>query len=179
MKDHTRFLTDRYFSWLTDLIDLEEGKEFTKLVVCLHNLPFYSVVPMDENRAEDGKALRIDFIRDTFTKVDDIWLHDECTVLEMLIALARRISIDIMPDYGMDTAGWFWIFIHNLGWDWYDNKHFNREEVKEKVGLFLDRKYGKDGENQLFFSSRKTTNLLKKTEIWYQMFIWLEENYEF
>ena len=62
-----------------------------KLLRILHKTEFVYYVPNDENRAMDGVYLREDFLSATpeYYATPD-WMEMECSMLEMLIALAQR-----------------------------------------------------------------------------------------
>ena len=164
-----------YYIWLCDLIDLRSHRHYEKLISFLFNTEFYWSVANDINRAEDGKELRFEFIFENGEYADDSWVDEPCSVLEMLIALARRVRNDIMPDYDIEIDDWFWQFVSNLGLDDYDDRHFYEVEVDEICENFLTR----NGKNVLFFCGNRTKKEILRMEIWYQMQFWLAENYDF
>jgi hypothetical protein len=104
----------------------------------------------------------------------DIWLTKDCSVLEMLIAMSKRIELDIVPEHENTCADWFWLLIGNLGLDKYDNYAFDGPKVDEILKNWLDR----NGKSVLFFSEKSNTKTFFGLEYWYQMHIWLAENYE-
>lgn len=164
-----------YYIWLCDLIDLRSHSDYTKLISFLSDTEFYWSVANDSNRAEDGKQLRTDYIYESGLMTDDPWIYEPCSVLEMLIALARRIRIDVMPDYDIEIDEWFWIMISNLRLYDFDNDHFYTVEIDNLLCDFMDR----TGDNFLFYCGNRSRKEMVRTEIWYQMQFWLAENYDF
>jgi hypothetical protein len=99
-----------------------------------------------------------------------------CSVLEMMIALAKRWEDNVMydPDYGDRTAEWFWIMMRNLGFTWLDDMRFDPVEANYITDRLLDREYDKDGQGGLF--RIKNPNIdMRNTEIWYQMNFFFNE----
>lgn len=177
---------DDYFLWLCKLVKAEDSN-YLYLLNKLHSIEFYWTVDNDDNRAEDGKALRSKFISETglevYTDLDSQFLYRPCSVLEMLIALACRWENDVMVDIKEDTdaSKWFWIMIDNLGFfrEEFDDKHFDDRKSKEilkRVYNLLDRKYNADGFGGLF-PLRNPLKDQTKVEIWYQINSYFNENY--
>ena len=173
-------LINHYYLWLCKTVDIDHHKRYSRLLRYLRSKEFYYSVPNDANRAEDGKDLRREYQASGKFVSTDIWEDEPCSVLEMIIALSFRLSRDIMPDYGYPVSYWFWKMIGNLGLDYYDNKRFELDEVDEIVKNWLDRSYQKilKSGKILLKSGKIDRKFVEKTEIWYQMMIWLEENYE-
>lgn len=165
---------DEYFEWLMQII--EGPREYSYVLERLYNTEFYSPVPRDDNRAVDGVELRYMYQDET----DDICEKDGCcSVLEMMIGLAMRIDNDYLYEYiyGDRTAEWFWEMMHNLRLDYYDDYNYDPDEVRYILEKFLDRKYGKHGQNSLFpcqFAGQKWKDL----EIWYQLNRYILEKYD-
>ena len=111
---------------------------------------------MDANREEDGIDLRYRFITEVgipknYQEVY-AYLDGPCSVLEMMIALAIRCEESIMddPDIGDRTSEWFWLMMKNLGLDYMSDRKFDRDIAEEKISIFLDRRYKRNGEGGLF-----------------------------
>jgi len=173
-------LINHYYLWLCKKVDIAHYREYSKLLRYLRSKQFYYSVPNDANRAEDGKHLRREYLSSGKFLSTDAFDDEPCSVLEMIIALAERLSRDIMPDYGYPTSYWFWQMIANLGLDFYTNDAFNVEEIDEIVKNWLDRSYQKilKSGKILVKSGKIDRKFVEKTEIWYQMMTWLDENYD-
>lgn len=164
-----------YFKWLRKLVDCED-EIYGDLMVYLFNKQFYWTISMDENRAEDGKALR-DLYSERHPKADlSKFRDDPCSVLEMMVALARRWQVDLVSEDGSEEGFgvYFWEMIENLGLKSYTNENFDRDSVDEIVTKMLDRAYSDDGIGSLF--PRVGTC---KDEIWYQLQAYLLEKGDF
>lgn len=165
----------RYFKWLRKLVNCDDNK-YGDLMVYLFNKEFYWTNSMDENRAEDGKALR-----DLYSErlgVDPGKIKDApCSVLEMMVALARRWQVDLVSENGSEDGfeSYFWEMIKNLGLKNCTNDKFKKEFVDEKVTFMLDRGYKSDGVGGIF-PLKKSKHDQSSSELWYQLQAYLAEN---
>ena len=168
-----------YFAWMYERMcgdRFSRRVSFRKLLSYLHNTEFKYLLPMDENRAEDGTYLRYLFALD-YTSVSraDEYLDGPCSVLEMMVALSLCCEEDYMddPDVGNRTGQWFWGMIVNLGLGSMIDSRFDRRIVDEVVGRFLDREYEPNGKGGLF-TIRRCDRDLRDVEIWHQMCWYLD-----
>ncbi|MCR4581054.1 MAG: hypothetical protein K5666_00895, partial [Bacilli bacterium] len=145
-----------------------------KLLQSLHNTPFWwsNKIPNDENRYKDGIDLRYRFGYEY--NYDSIIIHNEldvceCSVLEMLIALAMRCEDEIMYDssYGPRYERWFHLMLENMGLSNITNDNFDEDYVMDRVEIMLNRRYSPNGENGGLFVV-ETEYDLRTVEIWYQ-----------
>lgn len=174
-------LNDEYFDWLCDFVCSRPDfriSVYDKLLAKLHDTTFNYIIPMDENRFNDGVELRYRFGRENSCpqSLVAIYLDDRpCSVLEMMVALAVRCEDDIMtdPDIGDRTYVWFWDMIRSLGLYFMTDNHFDSELVDEVVERFIRRGYKRNGEGGLF-TVRNTTKDMRNLEIWDQMCNYLD-----
>lgn len=165
-----------YFEWMVDIVcGYRYSKDLSnrKLLMRLHTTVFDYTIPMDANRASDGVKLRHRYA--LYHDVDEECLDiGECTVLEMMIALAIRCEEEIMddPDVGDRTAQWFWTMIANLGLGGMTDDVYDRRVVDDVLCRFLNREYEPDGRGGLF-RIRKCPYDLRAIEIWHQMMWYL------
>lgn len=173
-------IEDEYYNWLIDFVELEDH---SRLASQLYKIDFYSIVPNDENRAEDGKKLRMIFHAENdyidYGALDDY----PCSMLEMLIAISIRMEAILSdPDKDDRTVDWFWELLTNIGLDKFEDYRYEKlggdEEVNTIVENILERRYSRTGKGGLF-----PLNCVKKdqrkVELWYQMSTYLLENYNF
>lgn len=167
-----------YFDWVCDLVDSSMCKSYKKLLNRLHEIDFTYIIPMDDNRAEDGIDLRYRFGDEN--DIESYIIANEldytpCSVLEMMIALAVRCEEHIMgnSDIGDRTAKWFWTMVDNLGLMGMNDGRFDEEYVDDVIFRFLDREYERNGRGGLFIVD--TDKDLRTVEIWYQMCWYLNE----
>lgn len=173
------YVRNDYFDWLTGRIGgRSKVASFEKLLWRLHETDFRWKLPMDENRASDGIALRWKYAYDTHKEnmYDEILdaLDGDCSVLEMMVALAIRCE-ETMDDIsvGNRTSQWFWEMVKSLGLGaMYDNR-FDSDCVNDILETFLDRKYAPDGRGGLF-TIRDCEKDLRKVEIWSQLWWFFE-----
>ena len=135
---------------------------------------FVWLIPNDDNRAEDGKALRYEFINEQgIDEVDQEWLDLGCSFLEMLIALARRAAFESDDE----VVEWFWRFIFNLGLNNHTDSAYTREterEVDNVLDTVIFRTYDADGLGRLFPLTHPRQDQ-RKVELWYQLAAYLTE----
>lgn len=175
-------LNKKYFNWMYKLVCdgvHNEGKPYHKLLTHLHNREFYYILDMDGNRADDGVDLRYRFAYENhydYAAVATYLDNKECSVLEMMVALAIRCEDDNMgdPNYGNRTGQWFFTMVESLGLkDMYDN-NYNEQVVDNIVDIFLDRGYKRNGEGGLFTIKNRRRDM-RTAEIWYQMCWYLDD----
>ena len=167
-----------YFKWLIDMLDKKMVKKYSSLLLHLYKDYFIEspLAPMDVHRARDGIGLRTRFIQEN--KFGDEQLeelkYDDCSWLEMLIALSIRIDDQLMFDMnlGNRTDKWFWLIIEQMDLDIYDEEHYIYTEVRNKLNKFIKREYENGGKNGIF----KCNYDVREVEIWYQMHAWFNEN---
>lgn len=158
-----------YFDWLCAKVLDSDHAGYTTLLSMLHREKFVWLVSMDENRAEDGKDLRRDFFKESYIKKDHEWNNQECSVLEMLIALARRAEFQTNDS----VVWWFWTFIRNLG---LDNPGIDEHEFGDRMHVVLWRLYQCDGSDGGMFPLNGDFGDQRTTELWYQLCHFIEEN---
>ena len=180
-------INEAYIQWLYAKVGGTDRKynHFWRVIRRLYLKEFYSLVPNDDNRLQDGLALRGEFIEE-YQYDPNIVAHGfdfPCTVLEMLVAFARRIDFDIMwdPEIGDRSAFWFWKMLENAGVDLkrFSDEYFNEEcilELNKIVDRVLTRRYDRNGNGSFFPISAKTRNY-QRYELWHQMQLWISENY--
>lgn len=187
-------LSNEYFDWLYKKATRKTKLSYVKLCKELHSKKFRWFVHNDDNRCEDGRALRDRFCE--LKQLDEShlevrhFLKADCTVFEIMVALAQRMN-DITYDLN-DTANnkthiFFMAMIENLGLTrfvdsyGYGNGRFDpitEAHIDEILEVFLDRAYKPDGQGGLFpLKQKRHREDQSRVEIWYQMQNWLEENY--
>ena len=177
-------IKEEYFVWLVNKI---KGQEHWCLLRHLHETPFHwqktKATSNDENRAFDGQALRDRFLYETnYTGYSYNYPEEECSVFEMLVALAFRIN-DILIEIEEEDqmARWFWELLENLGIDifndWVYFEKDNPTKIEDIIAKWMDRKYDKNGTGGIF-PRKDAPKDQRKVEIWYQMSGYLIENYQ-
>jgi len=166
--NYTSLLVDSYYTWLLELIDggAYNTNDYSLLIEKLFNTEFVDPSGLDENRIYDGLELRSEFTESIgehlYYLIDN--LDEKCSVLEMLIGLARRWDRDVMydPYIGDRSCDWFWIMMSNLGLDFFTDECFDEEEIDKILDIFMYRKYGEDGVGSLFPNMKNRGHFLAK-----------------
>lgn len=171
-------LDELYLRWLYGRVSKKRPqppRTWWKLFRYLYTQEFVWFVPNDDNRVEDGRELRDEFLQGRELELNEReWMLLGCSVLEMLIGLSRRLAFE----GGGEPAGWFWLLMHNLTLDGMDDERFDLMDptiVDDIVQRLVWRQYNWDGKGGLFplqFPNRDQ----REVEIWYQMQAWLLEN---
>lgn len=165
----------KYLKFLMDIVDTSEddyGMLFNKLL----DIPFVYFVGNDDNRAVDGLNLRFEY-EEEYGKVHELD-EDECSLLEMFIALARRCDVDMMydEDYGNRVPHWFWLMMDNIGLSDFDNFNYDEDLIEKLCDKFNYRKYTKEGKNGGAFPISRPKEDLRDVELWFQMSWYMIKN---
>lgn len=183
-------INDEYFSWLYFKVK-KQPRTYLKLSKFLHTIPFRWTVPNDDNRCEDGLNLRQLFVDeqgfDEGHLVIRYFLKAPCTVLEVLIALAARLDFLMceLNDQENHEPRWFREMLENLGLAEYTDNYnssvrfdeMTEQDIYRIVEVFMDRTYDSSGRGGLFPIKKRAKQDQRKVEIWYQMMLYLSENY--
>lgn len=168
----------KYYNYLARLVRTPESNSYTSLLNRLWKKEYYSILPNDQNREKDGLYLRQEF----GSELD----FGPCRVLEMLIALSRRMEFQLCgTDYDKSYKDLFWELIDNLDLTKFDNLEAAKDEIYLEIdGIltgWIERRYSPDGSGGVFpLKNWRNGAALGQTEveIWYQMMLYLDENYE-
>lgn len=169
-------LDELYFVWLYSQVGSVEAtnpsKTYWGILRLLHSKEFLWIIPNDDNRAEDGKALRHEFINEEeLDNIDQDWLDLGCSMFELLIGLSRRLSF--LEDG--EPSNWFWRLIENLGLEEYnDNSIIPEGKVSDILDNVIYRTYRTNGRGGLFPLKRPNKDQ-RDVEIWYQLNAYLLE----
>lgn len=169
-------LDELYFEWLYGQVGEVDSRDPTtqywKLLKILYEKEFVWIVANDDNRAEDGRELRIDFERELGIKVTDPgWKRMSCSFLELLIGLARRLAFETDGQ----PAFWFWHLINNLGLSRFrDGRRIPADKVDDILETVIWRNYEPDGRGGLFPLQHPTEDQ-RDVELWYQLCSYLLE----
>lgn len=153
----------RYFTWLCSMVGVRPNGLSGELLTQFHNQPFTPVVERDENRYEDGLTLRRAFsFESDIHYVPVKWYTDECSFLEMMVALSERLGMHI----DVDTPVAFWHLMRNLGLN--KMSDIPDTEVEKIVDRINDRTFDRDGKGSLF-PLRVATRDQRHIELYAQM----------
>jgi hypothetical protein len=162
-------LDDRYLTWLYsqvgDVKVRNKSRTYWDLLRQLYLKEFIWLIPNDDNRVQDGIALRYEWIEECDISPDQDWLEDGCSFLEMMIGLSRRLAFEAEGQ----PSTWFWHLIGNLELQHCtDRPLYDQSEVDERLDDVIWRTYEPDGRGGLF-PMRNSKHDQRDVELWYQM----------
>lgn len=169
-------LDELYLKWLYSQVGnvklKNPSRTYWALLKQLYKKEFVWIIPNDDNRLEDGRDLRDEFVEKyELYDVDPDWMSLGCSMLEMLIGLSRRLSFE--DDGPVDW--WFWCLMRNLNLRGFtDNTQFDIEDVDEVLDTVIWRTYEPDGRGGLFPLDDPEEDQ-REVEIWYQLSAYLLE----
>lgn len=170
-------LDEQYFTWLYSEVGYVKSSAPTRtywsLLRHLYKKEFVWLIANDDNRVEDGRDLRHEFIEVTGIEVDYHWMELGCSVLEMMVALSRRLSF--LADG--EPREWFWEMIQNLqliGYNDQNYKGYAKGMVDDILEPFIWRNYNPDGTGGLFPLTEPEEDQ-RSVEIWFQLQSYLLE----
>lgn len=163
-------IRDGYFDWLCDLVvnnRYSNGISYRKLLRHLHSVAFTWMMPSDKDRAEEGLSLRYRYQSATGRDSEE---YGDCSVLELMIALAIHCEENIMddPKIGDRTRQWFWEMVNNLRLGSMTDIRYDEEYVTDVLIRFLNREYDPDGRGGLFRIKDYPYDM-RDMGIWHQM----------
>lgn len=173
-------LDERYLTWLYGQVASVKTRArkstHWSLLRKLHQTIFVAHVAHDENRCADAKDLRYEFLAECEdVQGDPDWTRFPCTMLELMIVLARQLAFEMDED----VSPWFWHMIDVLELHQFNDRDYNQdaEEVIESVlDRVIWRNYEPDGRGG-FFPLRNPTRDQRKVELWYQLNAYLLEQF--
>ena len=173
-----------YLQWLIESIDPRHtvGDYYRPVYDELYFIDFRwtKKFPDDENRAADGVWLRRVFAEENGIEVSDLGIDwKPCSVLEMLVAIARRIEYEILAWPGQENVPkWFWMFMENLSIAPDSNRISDLNYVDSQVENWLDRHINRDGSGGIFVTHIREIDM-RKLSMWSQMNAVLNEESDF
>lgn len=175
-------LDEAYLKWLYSQVgsvrSRQKSRTYWELLRQMYVKEFIWFIPNDDNRVEDGRDLRRDFFRENGYDEDRAWMGLECSFLEMLIALSRRLAFESVED---KPHWWFWHLLENLELAKFNDSVYDGEGGFAEVNLTMDaviwRTYDEQGYGGLF-PLKEWHGDQTDTEIWYQASAYLYEREE-
>lgn len=164
-------LDEQYFQWLYRQVADPEiddpSLSYWKLLKILYTTRFEWSIPHDENRADDGKALRYEFKDEERPDItDEAWLGIDCSMLELMVGLARRL--ESMTGNG-ETHYWFWQMAENIEIGQYsDDRRLQKTRIANILERVVGRTYSSRGDGG-FFPLQHANRDQRNVELWYQL----------
>lgn len=171
-------LDELYLKWLYRQVAnvklRSPSRTYWRLMKQLYKKEFVWIIPNDDNRLEDGRDLRCLFVHEEgLGDVDPHWMSLGCSMLEMLVALARTLNFE---DESRDVGQWFWTLMQNLNLnDCTDASNYDDIAVEECLENVIWRTYHRSGRGGLF-PLRHAKKDQRDVELWYQLNTYILEN---
>ena len=167
-----------YFEWLMGYVGVFNGwhGECDDLLWQLHSIDFRYSIRNDVNRLSDGMKMRDIFLYEKGGGEMETW---PCSVLEVLVGLARVISEDVLGNDGNQevTYFWFWKMIENLGLLKFTGGKRDRGRVCSIVEAWIGRNFEADGTGSPFPIKNPRPGVDQRwLEIWAQVCGYIDEN---
>lgn len=171
----SHLLDEQYLEWLYSQVasvkTRTRSRTYWNILRQLYCKEFAWFVPNDDNRAEDGRYLRYEFVEELGLDMEEDWFHLPCSMLEMMIGLSRRLSFEAEGE----PRWWFWHLMGNLGLhELNDAVEYSEEEVDEVLDRVIWRTYLPDGRGGLF-PLKHAEQDQTRVELWYQLSAYLLE----
>lgn len=163
-------LDELYFQWLYSQVGdpsiKNPARTYWRMLRLLFIKEFVWLIPNDDNRIEDGRDLRYEFVdQQGLTNVDPGWMKLGCSMLELLIGLSRRLSFEDERE----PSVWFWEMIRNLGLEVYsDDAELPEDKIEDILDQVIWRTYTRTGRGGLF-PLRHAYGDQRDIELWYQL----------
>lgn len=164
-------LDELYFKWLYEQV-ADSFPSYWKLLKLLYTKEFVWFVPNDDNRIEDGRDLRYEFV-DQFKNEnpDQGWMRLGCSFLELLIGLSRRFSFECEGE----PREWFWHILKNINLhDYDDDKTLPIQDIDDILDRVIWRTYKHNGVGGLFPLVEPCQDQ-REIELWYQLSAYILE----
>lgn len=199
------YVYDAYFDWLCDTVNAGSNGAFWPYRNLLRRLfltPFEPSRYMDDNREVDGRMLRYYFE----SNHDDYVLHEQspyhvdggfyestknepCSMLEMMIALAKKIDTSYLYSNESRLFIWFWVMIESMGLadnidGYWENDTEKNDLVDWIIRTFnLNAHYSDENGNWIptvfLFPIHNMESISRASSLWEQMQVWYGEQRPF
>lgn len=170
-------LDRQYLTWLYAQVESVKQrnpqKTYWSLMRQMFSKQYVWLVPNDDNRAKDGQELRQLFLQSVLVgHVDLHWLNMQCSMLEMLIGLSRRLSFE----GGGELRDWFWHLVETLQIRCNDAAYNGNTSalIDEVLDRVIWRTYHPNGRGGLFPLQHPMQDQTR-VEIWHQLNSYLLE----
>lgn len=166
-------LDDMFLTWLYSQVGYVEAKDrsltYWKLFRQLYTIEYVWLIHNDDARLEDAKTLRLEFLAQNGIDARDVdpdWLEIGCSVLELMVAMSRRLEFQAEKT----SPYWFWILMDNIGLRRFTDatRQYPHQHVEDVVYTVIFRQYTRHGTGGFFPLSGPCEDQ-RSVELWYQL----------
>lgn len=170
-----------YYEWLVGKIFryTNEKNDYSRLLEMLHETEYVYSLANDLNRYKDGLELKKTFCWEIgIDKQYYELLGTQCSVLEMMVALAIRCEVSIMSDPAEGDRTWLWFhsMLMSMHLENQTNYNFDVFYSEQCLKRMLFRTYDYYGDGALFKVNDPIYDM-REAEVWTQMNWFLSERY--
>jgi hypothetical protein len=166
-------LIEDYLRWLAPQIrETWEDQTYWELMGVMFEKKFDEVVPHDRNRMVDGLGLRREFCQERYIPTTPLDVLGECSFLEVLIGLSRRLSFAA----GGKASDRAWQLITNLELNRMSDplSRYKSRKANDILDRCIMRDYPPNGQGG-FFPLAWADEDQRQVELWYQMAAYIDE----
>lgn len=173
---------DDYFIWLCACAGVDLDR-YSELMLVLYFTEFFVVMELDDSRKVEGLMLREEFFNLDRSSDWVMFMNAPCTVLEALVAMARRLDgLTTDENCGDRTSVWFWKLIGNLKLKEFTNQAFEEELYSEELNktiydilfVWMNREFCWDGVGSAFPISNPEFDQRHRSMM-YQMYDYVDD----
>lgn len=166
MYDYMIFLLDQ-----VNCVDCFDN--YTQLFLHLLSHEFVSPIPLDDNRISDGLHLRDRYFKHGSVKT---FIPENCSLLEVMVALDNRMCVDLILDYRDPTHARkiFIDMLRSMCLDTFENSKYDADAIDRILDRFDTHDYMPTGRGSLFYIPNRRD--MRETELWYQAMYYFNEN---
>ena len=180
-------MEEEYYEFLLSFLGEDENQlpsvsSSYHLLWKLHHTEFRYSALMDRNRDMDGREWRNRY----GGELPPAFLKRPASVLEVLLGLADRMAFELDDEDGL--AQYFWEMLDNLGIDFTDYEFAEGiatdRQVDKTLHRWMSRQYDDYGRGGIFplqfvpeFDGVNEFQNQNRLELWYQMQLYITENY--
>jgi hypothetical protein len=173
-------IDELYFTWLYNQVgDSTAADPFRthwNLLRQLYQTEFVHIVDRDDNRLQDGRDLRQEFLDETGREADPEWVDIGCSMLELMLGLSRAASFEDLD--AEEPRFWFWRLAKNAGLDQFNDHHaYPNPDVEAIADRVMYRTYNANGTGG-FFPLKHPREDQRRVELWYQLNAYMIERYQ-
>ena len=181
-------MEEEYYDFLLSLLEEDENQlpsvsSSYHLLWKLHHTEFRYSAMMDRNRDMDGREWRNRY----GGELSPAFLKCPASVLEVLLGLADRMAFELDDEAGITQ--YFWEMLENLGINFTDYEFAEGiatdRQVDKTLHRWMSRQYDDYGRGGVFplrfvpeFDGSNEFQNQNRLELWYQMQLYLAENYD-
>lgn len=166
----TRLLDEEYLNWLYSQVADENEQDpsltYWILLRYLYKTEFAWIIPNDDNRLEDGRGLRREFLESQgIQDAAPDWIALGCSTLELMVGLSRHLSFQAEGE----AHYWFWRLMENIRLhEFCDTRQLRTERIEHILTRLMKRTYKPNGDGGFFPLKRPAQNQTG-VELWYQL----------